>query len=104
MYETQWQVSTALVSSQSAAAISARAKRGPAWGIKTEEGSFHGRHARSGTTKRAGKLGSATPRVEGWAQIHSVCCAALQALQQGHRRAALVTSESPEGGKTAYFK
>lgn len=102
MYETQWQVSTALVSSQSVAASSARAKRGCAWGIHTEEGSFLGRHARSGTPKRAGKFGSATPWMEGWAQIHSACCAALQALQQGHRRAALVTSESPAGGKTAY--
>ena len=46
----------------------------------------------------AGESASAAPRVDGWLQTHSACCAVLQALQQGQRRAALVTSESPAGG------
>ena len=97
MYETQWQVSSPHGTSQSGAATSAAAKSYFPFSIHTEEGRFVSTLPNTSRLERVGKIGSAAPRVESCAQIHSACCAALQALQQGQRRATLVISESVPG-------
>jgi len=115
VYETQWQVSSPVSADSpvdSSASSSARSKPGrSAWSIRVGDGRFAAAAARSGAgasnaTTLGGDRGQKVKNEPERGSLAapgreelcvSACCAALQAVQQGHRRADLLTADSPTG-------